>query len=81
MAVCGEGAMTRQTFRDAVAAVLRQRAGEWVHWTDIAAVGGALAWRTRISECRASMVIENKVTQRQDGTKDSFYRYRPERLF
>jgi hypothetical protein len=52
-----------------------------VHWTDIAAVGGALAWRTRISECRASMVIENKVTQRQDGTKDSFYRYRPERLF
>jgi hypothetical protein len=70
----------RATFRDAVAAVLRQRPGEWIHWTDIAAVGGAMAWRTRISECRASMVIENKVTQRRDGTKDSYYRYLPGRL-
>jgi hypothetical protein len=27
------------------------------------------------------MTIENKQTRRPDGTKDSFYRYLPERLF
>jgi carboxylesterase type B len=67
----------------AVAAVLLQHAGEWVHWGELAKAGGAMAWRTRISEARRElgMAIENKVTQRPDKTKDSWYRFVPERLF
>jgi hypothetical protein len=71
----------RTTYRAAVAHVLQAHRGEWVHWSRLAEVGGAMAWRTRISELRPAMRIENKVTQRPDGTKDSFYRYLPERLF
>jgi carboxylesterase type B len=73
----------RRTFRNAVAAVLMQHAGEWVHWAELAKAGGAMAWRTRISEARRElgMAIENKITQRPDKTKDSFYRYIPGRLF
>jgi hypothetical protein len=70
----------RTTYRDAVAAVLRQHPGVWVHWAQLAAVGGHLAWRTRVSECRASMVIENKVVARPDGVRDSYYRWIPGRL-
>jgi hypothetical protein len=83
VAVCGEGAVTRQTFRDAVAEVLRQRAGQWVPWSALAEVGGAMAWRTRVSDARRQlgMVIENRVVQRHDGVKESYYRYLPERLF
>jgi carboxylesterase type B len=73
----------RATFRDAVAAVLRQRAGEWVNWSELSKAGGGMAWRTRTSDARRElgMVIENKVTRRPDGSKDSWYRYLPEKLF
>jgi hypothetical protein len=83
MAVCGEGAVTRQTFRDAVANVLRQRADQWVPWHELAEIGGAMAWRSRISDARLQlgMVIENKVERRDDGVAVSYYRYRPGRLF
>jgi hypothetical protein len=70
------------TFRDAVASVLKARAGQWVPWYELAAVGGACGWRTRLSEARRlGMVIENKVEQRADRVKVSYYRFRPDRLF
>jgi hypothetical protein len=83
VAVCGVGAEMRATFRDAVANVLRQRADQWVPWHELAKVGGAMAWRTRVSDARQQlgMVIENKVERKDDGVAVSYYRYRPGRLF
>lgn len=45
-----------------VAALLTRRKGRWVLWSDIARVGGACGWRTRISQCRTrmGMVIDNR---------------------
>jgi hypothetical protein len=73
----------RTTYRAAVAEVLQAHQGEWVHWSRLAQVGGALAWRTRVSDCRRElgMAIDNKVVPRSDGVRESFYRYCPERLF
>jgi hypothetical protein len=72
----------RTTYRAAVAEVLQAHQGEWVHWSRLAQVGGALAWRTRVSELRPAMRIENKVTRREDGVRESWYRLIPEgRLF
>jgi hypothetical protein len=82
MAVWREGAVMPNTFRDRVVHLLRLHAGEWVPWYELAEVGGRLAWRTRVADARKlGMTIENKQTRRPDGTKDSFYRYLPERLF
>jgi hypothetical protein len=72
------GGMTeRITFRDRVADVFRANANEWLHWTHLARVGGQLAWRTRISDCRLElgMAIENKITRSNDNVKHSWYRY------
>jgi len=64
------------TYRDAVAEYLGARAGEWVSAYDIAKVGGALAWRTRLSEARRqlNMTIDNRVRTLPNGTKVSEYR-------
>jgi hypothetical protein len=70
--------MTRQTFRDAVAAVLKQRADQWVPWHELAEIGGAMAWRSRISDARLQLGM---VERREDGVAVSYYRYRPGRLF
>ena len=52
-----------QTFRDAVAARLTARPGQWVDGLELAGVGGAYAWRTRLSECRTQlgMTVENRM--------------------
>ena len=62
----------------AVEALFRSRPGEWIQWTAIAAIGGALAWRTRASECRTilGMNIENRL-RRVNGKTLSEYRYLP----
>lgn len=73
--------MSRErTFTYAVADLLKQQPGVWVHWRDIAQVGGACAWRTRLSDARKQfgMRIENRVRYVQDGMrryKVSEYRY------
>ena len=69
------------TYTDAVAQVFRDRPGEWIDGLTLASVGGAYAWRTRLSECRTQhgMVIENR--QRRVGRRVvSEYRYAPSRL-
>ena len=66
------------TFLEDVAALFSRRPGEWIDGLTVAAVGGAYAWRTRVSECRTKlgMVIENRV--RSEGRrKVSEYRYLP----
>ena len=71
--------MTKATYRDAVAGLFKARPNTWIEWHEFAAVGGWLAWRTRISDCRRelSMPIENRLERRADGLKVSLYRYVP----
>jgi hypothetical protein len=52
----------RQTFVDAVAAYFTARPGVWLDGRALATVGGAYAWRSRISDCRRlGMTIENRI--------------------
>ena len=64
------------TFRDKVAVYLKSRPGEWVDGRVLAQVGGAYAWRSRVSDCRRSlgMTIENRQRKVGDVTV-SEYRY------
>lgn len=67
-----------QTYRDRVADYLKGNAGQWVDGLVLQQIGGAYAWRTRLSECRTQlgMVVENR--QRKVGERTvSEYRYRP----
>ena len=61
----------RQTFTARVAAYLTARAGEWVDATELMAVGGRCAWRTRVSEARDAygLTIENRVRTVKDGAR------------
>ena len=67
------------TYRDAVAAYFKAHPGVWIDGLELARVGGAYAWRTRLSECRvAGMDIENVVrVVPNTHRKVSLYRYRP----
>ena len=71
--------MTNQGFRDRVADLFRQRAGQWIDGLEIATIGGAYASRTRISECRTilKMDIQNRVRTLGSGRRVSEYRYVP----
>lgn len=64
------------TYRDIVAAYLTARRGQWVSGMDLAKIGGAYAWRTRVSDCRTQLglTIENRVRARLDGVRVSEYR-------
>jgi hypothetical protein len=68
-------------FRDAVAAVFTAKPDQWIPWWEFAAVGGAMAWRTRISELRqpkhGTWAIACKVERREDGVKVSYYKWTP----
>ncbi len=57
------------TFRDAVADHLKARPGQWVDGLTLATLGGAYAWRSRVSDCRTQLglVIENR--QRKMGER------------
>ena len=65
------------TFRDRVEEYFRARPDQWLDGLAIAQVGGAYAWRSRVSDCRTlGMNIENR--QRKVGEVTvSEYRFVP----
>lgn len=71
--------MNNLTFRDAIAEHLKARPYTWVSAYDLMKIGGALAFRTRVSEARRqlSMRIENRVTRDANGVAHSYYRFCP----
>jgi len=68
----------RTTFRDRVSHHFKLHPGEWVGSYALMAVGGTMAWRTRISDCRLQlgMDIENRCRKSGEITV-SEYRYAP----
>lgn len=71
--------MSHRTFRDAIADEFRAHPGEWLSCYALMQVGGALAWRTRVSECRRdlAMTIENKIERDRNGVAVSYYKFTP----
>ena len=63
------------TFTGRVAHLFLAHPGEWLNALDIARIGGMMAWRTRISNCRTEygLRIENRV-RRVGKIKISEYR-------
>ena len=52
------------TFTGRVAAYFQARPNQWIDGRELAKVGGAYAWRSRVSDCRKppySLTIENRV--------------------
>ena len=71
------------SYRDAVAHYFKAHPGQWIDGLELARIGGAYAWRTRVSEChrQLGMDIENEVRQMPNTRrKVSVYRYRPASL-
>lgn len=69
------------TLTSRLADYFRAHEGEWIDGRDLEGVGGAYAWRSRVSDCRRQfgMVIDNR--QRRIATNTghysiSEYRYR-----
>lgn len=46
-----------------VAAYFRARPNTWISALDIMAIGGALSWRTRVSDCRKAPYFMNVVNR------------------
>jgi hypothetical protein len=73
------------TFREAVWQLFKSRPDQWIDGREIATVGGAYAWRTRISDCRKvyGATIENRIVHKHDhcdvsySWRESQYRYVP----
>ena len=65
------------TFTEDVADYFRAHPGEWIDGLALASVGGAYAWRSRLSDVRRlGMAIENR--QRRVGRRTvSEYRWLP----
>ena len=73
--------MTNLTYRDAVAALLRSRPGEWIDGLEIARYAGSYGWRTRLCECRTQLGLAVENRQRKVGRRTvSEYRYVPSSL-
>lgn len=68
--------MSRTTFEARVAELFERHPDEWIDCARLMAVGGQMAWRTRVSDCRKrGMRIENRLLKRDDGSTISQYRY------
>ena len=67
------------SYRDAVAHYFKAHPNQWIDGLELARIGGAYAWRTRVSECRdLGMQIENDVRQMPNARrKVSLYRFVP----
>jgi hypothetical protein len=67
----------RRTYQEAVAHYLEAHRARWVDGLTLARVGGAYAWRTRVSECRQhrGMRITQRTRRLRSGRLVSEYRY------
>lgn len=65
-----------------IADLFRSQPNEWLSAYQLMQVGGAMAWRTRCSECRTllKMQIDCKVERDANGVAVSFYRFVPASL-
>lgn len=67
------------TFTERVAHHFRCHPNEWVSAYTLMDLGGKMAWRSRVSNCRTQlrMTIENRQKTLESGEVFSEYRWRP----
>ena len=66
------------TLVDAVAAYFRAHPGQWIDGRQLADIGGAYAWRSRVSDARTKLKMHIENRQRTVGQWTvSEYRYVP----
>ena len=76
-------ATRRKSHRDAIAEHFKAHEHLWIDSSMLMELGGALAWRTRVSDCRTElgMFIENRQERIELADSSivvqSSYRYRP----
>jgi hypothetical protein len=63
-----------ESFTGKVAQYFTDRPGRWIDGRELAKVGGAYAWRSRVSECRTAlgMVIENRLRRERTASGERF---------
>ena len=67
----------RQSNTDAVWTLFQAKPMQWIAWSELADVGGALAWRTRVSNARTlAEKLGGSITWNHD-VRASAYRYLP----
>lgn len=63
---------------DMAPTVFRECPNTWIDSWELMRIGGGMAWRTRVSDCRKlGMTIENRVRKKANGVKVSEYRFVP----
>lgn len=68
----------RASFLDATEALFRSKPLQWIPWSELAKVGGQLAWRSRVAECRSERQMD---VEWNKNVRESAYRFIPhERL-
>ena len=66
------------TYRDRVATLFKDRPFRWIDGRQRATIGGAYAWRTRLTECRTELRMDIRNRQRRvNQVVVSEYRYCP----
>jgi hypothetical protein len=67
-----------ENYTEKVAHLFRCRPGVWIDGLHVAQIGGAYAWRTRLSECRTQLGMDVRNRQRKVGQRTvSEYAYFP----
>jgi hypothetical protein len=61
--------VTPETYTERVAALFQSKPGIWIDGLEIAAIGGAYAWRTRLSEARRQFGLTITNRQRRIGKR------------
>ncbi len=64
----------RASFLDATEALFRSKPLQWIPWSELAKVGGALAWRSRCAECRTERGMRIEWNR---NVRESAYRFVP----
>lgn len=67
----------RHHYTTAVVNYFEARPNQWISAYELMAVGGKMAWRSRVSNARRDfqMTIENKVVRDAEGVATSYYRF------
>ena len=67
----------RQSGTQKLLELFHARPCQWISWCDLGELGGNLAWRTRVSDCRKIVTRAGGQIEWNKNIRDSRYRYLP----
>lgn len=69
--------MRRESNTANVISLFLRHPNQWLHWKRLAAIGGACAWRTRVSDARKFFKADGGALECNHRITRSAYRYVP----